>query len=809
MFGHEYYNWMETEDGYVIDWIEDETRLGWYYCELNNEGKFSPSHIPVKYPTPDNLHIPRKLKESNPYVRKINHSDPQATHFHNSNLNRSTETKLIKPLVFLVDFENLPSGMPDREYSKEQFRQLLFETDLESDGSTLPLNYDMSVRDYYSEISNGNLEVFGNDESIVDWTTVSQNYSYYVDGEQGTGGGPNGIGRSAASLVVEIAMGIESNFDFSKFDGDDDGSVDLVILIVEGWGDGDDDQFWPHMSLIHAGSNGIGSIDTNAPINEDGYFSLDAVAIKKYIVIPEQFHMNYFGVGKYDIHPIGTICHEMGHVLGLPDLYDTSVNSAAGIGEWGLMGSGNWQRPTSPAYMSAWSRYHLEFINPIIMDNLVNIEEILLPAESGEESLLAMVFPMDSNMPQEYLILENRQAIGSDQHLEKSGLLVWHIDETITGMYPAMNSVNVDPEFYGVNLLQADGEGDLYKGVQNSSSNNADNKDPFPGSMGVSRLTSSTNPNTNLYNYDRNVDGVIEFGGESNIGLFNITENIDSTIILSITNPNKNGEVIGYDEGGNGIYAWSDNNTNFQWVGIKYSPTDTALFSGVLTVINPTTESSFISDYSMKIWKGWKSNTPLNLLAYYNGVINWSSEYERNGGWIFISLLDEEIILYPEENYYIEFNYNGTEFINNFDYEAFSGYPVSNNSYYRPDENTQCNIFQFGDWNIRAVLSGEDDFENLSTDIPEIPQKHEIYSNYPNPFNPVTTLSIYLANPSAVSYVVFDLRGRQILQKEFTLLEGGRHEIAVNMEPFSSGVYLYQFSINNENYSSQKMVLLK
>ena len=24
MFGHEYYNWMETEDGYVIDWVEDD-----------------------------------------------------------------------------------------------------------------------------------------------------------------------------------------------------------------------------------------------------------------------------------------------------------------------------------------------------------------------------------------------------------------------------------------------------------------------------------------------------------------------------------------------------------------------------------------------------------------------------------------------------------------------------------------------------------------------------------------------------------------------------------------------------------------
>ena len=112
-------------------------------------------------------------------------------------------------------------------------------------------------------------------------------------------------------------MEVESELDFSEFDGDGDGAVDVVILIVEGWGDGDNDQFWPHMSLIHGGSSGIGSIDITGepiPTNDDGYFSLDGVAIKKYIVIPEQFHMNYFGVGKHDIHPIGTICHELGHV---------------------------------------------------------------------------------------------------------------------------------------------------------------------------------------------------------------------------------------------------------------------------------------------------------------------------------------------------------------------------------------------------------------------------------------------------------------------------------------------------------------
>ena len=104
MFGHEYYNWMETEDGYVIDWIEDDTRLGWYYSDLDSDGRFYPTHILVKYPAPDYLDIPRQLREISPKVREIRHSNSQKRKMHDTRLNRSISLSLMKPLIFLVDF---------------------------------------------------------------------------------------------------------------------------------------------------------------------------------------------------------------------------------------------------------------------------------------------------------------------------------------------------------------------------------------------------------------------------------------------------------------------------------------------------------------------------------------------------------------------------------------------------------------------------------------------------------------------------------------------------------------------------------
>ena len=62
MYGHQYYNWIETIEGYVIDWVDDGSASGWFYVDLDNEGQYFTTKLFVTYPAPFNLGIPKKDK---------------------------------------------------------------------------------------------------------------------------------------------------------------------------------------------------------------------------------------------------------------------------------------------------------------------------------------------------------------------------------------------------------------------------------------------------------------------------------------------------------------------------------------------------------------------------------------------------------------------------------------------------------------------------------------------------------------------------------------------------------------------------
>jgi hypothetical protein len=310
--------------------------------------------------------------------------------------------------------------------------------------------------------------------------------------------------------------------------------------------------------------------------------------------------------------------------------------------------------------------------------------------------------------------------------------------------------------------------------------------------------------------YDRDADGDIEEGDDCGIEINNIVENSDGNITFNIFNPNIRGEIIGYDEGGYEGVSFHNGWNSLQLAGIKITSNETAVLSGVQTTFPPTIWSWDVTDYTIYIWKGWVNNIPSELLYQYSGFVQWDPIDGRDGGWAFISFQNEQIIWNEGETYYIEIDYNGEGGVYPFEKGIYSNSSNDNLSYYRGNTSEECHRLTEiadADWNIRVVMSSID--EGLSTDIFQVPQQHQIYSNYPNPFNPKTTLPVYLSTPASMKYIVFDLRGSQVLIRDFPLLNAGYHEFNLNMSQMSSGVYFYQFIINDQKHLPQKMAFIK
>lgn len=90
----------------------------------------------------------------------------------------------------------------------------------------------------------------------------------------------------------------------------------------------------------------------------------------------------------------------------------------------------------------------------------------------------------------------------------------------------------------------------------------------------------------------------------------------------------------------------------------------------------------------------------------------------------------------------------------------------------------------------------------------EIPEDHMLYQNFPNPFNPVTTIKFRLNEASHIKLQVFDILGREVKEIMNGYADAGIHSYKFSGESLSSGIYFYR--LNTEKYSlTRKMLLLK
>jgi M6 family metalloprotease-like protein len=400
--------------------------------------------------------------------------------------------RVIVPVIPIA-FVNVPPPYPVERY------QDLFFSSGRADGS-------YSLKTFYEQLSNGNITVDG---QVFPWVTADSTDDYYEDGCNGIGvlapcptRPVSRFGQLLLRTLDVVSQGASGTSIWSQYDndgpdgapnsGDDDGFVDFVTFL-QAERDGacpNSPHIWAHRFVIRAWNGGSPYITGTPWVGHPGQF----LKIDDYII--QSAVGGSSACDGSSLMPIGTVAHETGHAFGLPDLYDTDLGSpeaTQGIGEWGLMGSGNYARPYSPARFEAWSLFELGWV---AVDTMFSGEEVRLgPVASSDTVLYVPVSGTD-----EFYLLENRQAQESDtaqmnpafgSRQKSPGLLVWHIDQGQVDDhgFRADNRVNVGP-IHGVALVQADGRNDL----RLSGGNRGDNGDSYPGSSGNTELCRTTNP---------------------------------------------------------------------------------------------------------------------------------------------------------------------------------------------------------------------------------------------------------------------------------------------------------------------------
>ncbi len=285
-----------------------------------------------------------------------------------------------------------------------------------------------SFTHFYREMSGGQLEISG---SVLPTRYTSRSRaSAYVADQPGT------IGKFAL-FNLEILEQADGDVDMGQFDndgpdgapnsGDDDGYVDVVFINL----------LSVPRDFFRSGASGFGSLGL-----ETDFVTDDAAAGGGAIRIRSRY--SGFGGTTQRGHVFtvtaATMCHEFGHVLGLPDLYDQSSQVAgeldpeidsAGIGRWGLMGLGTlgWGIENGPNAFCAWSLAQLGWLGSG-NERLEVIEEsrsdIVLEQIDRDGRVLKVPISRD-----EYFLIENRQASGSfyNREIPGRGLLLWHVDE--------------------------------------------------------------------------------------------------------------------------------------------------------------------------------------------------------------------------------------------------------------------------------------------------------------------------------------------------------------------------------------------
>ncbi|MCX6874982.1 MAG: M6 family metalloprotease domain-containing protein [Verrucomicrobia bacterium] len=287
-----------------------------------------------------------------------------------------------------------------------------------------------SVTNYYQRSSYNKLTLQGN---TLDWYRTAENRGAIL-----------GFAEERQVLIKEVLTHyVMQGHDFSQYDNDGDGYVDLFYVIYAGpntgWG-----SFW---SAYHA-------------TWQDPWLNPCVVSGKRL----SKYVFTYQNGNPADPFTPNVIIHETGHALGIPDYYDYdgTVGPDGGVGGLDMMDGGRGDH-------NCFSKWTLGWLTPTIVGSYGSQTRELRASGTSEDCVMIMPGASPAGQFSEYFMVQNRTKAGNDNasNWPGSGMMIWHLDALAGQNYAYDNSYTPHKL---LRLMEADG----LEHIENNGGGNAD-----------------------------------------------------------------------------------------------------------------------------------------------------------------------------------------------------------------------------------------------------------------------------------------------------------------------------------------------
>ncbi|NOQ27531.1 MAG: M6 family metalloprotease domain-containing protein [Bacteroidales bacterium] len=413
-----------------------------------------------------------------------------------------------------------------------------------------------SVKDFYDESSYGQLNLT---VDVAGPYTANNNMSYYGANDA------SGYDLRPRELVTEMCQQANADVNFADYDNDNDGTLDGVHVIFAGNGEeagASSNAIWSHKWAIST-------------------ISLDGTSINVYSCSPERR-----GATATTITGIGVVCHEIGHVFGAPDYYDTDYTgtggSFSGTGYWDMMAAGSWNdNGDEPAQHNAFTKvYVYGWASATTLSTAVDVTV----TNSIDNS---SIYRINSTTSGEYWLMENRQNTGFDGSIPGHGLMIYHVHKDVLNvgnvinvgapqkMYPVCASASTNPSSTPSSYGTINGAGCTFPGTSNTTSFTdvtTPNMKSWAGANTNSPITDIVeNTTTKTITFKFKGGGSSDTEAPTTPGSLSYGTVTSSTVALSWNTSTDNVAVTGYDVYKNGAFVANASGTSYTVTGLNPS----------------------------------------------------------------------------------------------------------------------------------------------------------------------------------------------------------------------------------------------